>query len=76
MAGKVPPVAAPAFFVSVFKVVLPQSDPAQLQDWLAKTAPSLTQSGGQVETTIANLRFVLSIPQDNLLELDIGELKN
>ena len=66
---------APAFFASLLKLALPQSDPLQLQDWVAKTASSLSQIGDRAETTINNLTFVLSIPSKNTLQLDIGEFK-
>jgi hypothetical protein len=66
---------APAFFTDLFRVVLPRSDPLQFQAWIAKTAPSLSQSGDQAETSIDNVLFVLSVPSKNTLQLDIGELK-
>lgn len=66
---------APAFFAELSRVVLPQSDPQQLRDWVTKTASSLSQSGGRAETTINNLPFVLSTQSQNTLQLDIGEFK-
>jgi hypothetical protein len=66
---------APAFFTGVLQVALPQSDPLQLQDWVTQTAPSLSQNGGRAETTISNVHFVLSIPSENTLQLEIGEFK-
>jgi hypothetical protein len=66
---------APPFFAGLLKVVLPQSDPLQLQDWVAKSASSLSQKGGQAETTIGTVNFVLSVPSKNTLQLEIGELK-
>ncbi len=57
------------------KVVLPQSDPLQLQAWITKTAPSLSQTGDRAETSIDNVLFVLSVPSKNTLQLDIGEFR-
>ncbi len=67
---------APAFFTSVVQVALPQSDPLLLQDWLTKTAPTLSRSNPSAETTIDHVHFVLSAPSENTLQLDIGEFKN
>jgi hypothetical protein len=67
---------APAFFAGLLEVSLPQSDPRQLQDWITKTAPSLSQTANRAETTINNVPFVLSIPSENTLQLDIGEFRN
>jgi hypothetical protein len=64
---------ASAFFTSLLKLVLPQSDLLQLQDWITKSASSLSQTGDRAETTIDNLTFVLSIPSKNILQLDIGK---
>lgn len=67
---------APAFFTALFQVALPESDPGQLKDWITKAAPSLGQTGGRAETILDNVPFVLSIPSENTLQLDIGEFKN
>lgn len=66
---------APAFFTGLMQVVLPQSDPLQLQAWITKTAPSLSQTGDRAETSIDNVLFVLSVPSKNTLQLDIGEFR-
>jgi hypothetical protein len=66
--------AAPAFFASLFKVALPQSDPLQLQDWVTKTAASLSQNNRVAETTLNNLHFALSAPSQDTLQLEIGAI--
>jgi hypothetical protein len=66
---------APAFFTDLFELVFPQSDPLQLQDWITKTAPTLTRTGDTADTTMDDVLFVLSVPSLNSLQLDIGEFK-
>ena len=66
---------APAFFAYLFQVALPQSNPLRLRAWIAKTAPSLSQTGDRAETSIDNVLFVLSVPSKNTLQLDIGEFR-
>jgi hypothetical protein len=67
---------APAFFTNVLQVAYPQFDPLPLQDWLTKTAPTLSQGRPSAQTTIDRLHFVLSAPSKNTLQLDVGEFKN
>jgi len=67
--------AAPAFFAGLLQVALPQSDPSQLQDWVAKTAPTLSPTGGSAQTIIDKVHFVLLSPAENTLQLEMGEFK-
>jgi hypothetical protein len=67
---------APVFFTDVLGVAYPQFDPLPLQDWIAKTAPTLSQRHPSAQTIINRLHFVLSSPAENTLQLDVGEFKN
>jgi hypothetical protein len=63
---------------AVVALVLPPADLQMVQDWMAKTVPSLTAGGDPAEMTANGVKFVLVSPWVDLphvVHLEIGEMK-
>jgi len=63
------------FFVTVATLAVPSANPQLVQDFLAKTQPTLNEMGSKAEIAVNGVKFVLSNPNGMGLVLKIGEIK-
>jgi len=75
LTGETDPQKELAFFVTVATLAVPSADPQLVQDWLAKTQPTLNTMGSKAEIAVNGVKFVLSNPHGMGLVLEIGEIK-
>ncbi|HQZ54377.1 MAG TPA: DUF3592 domain-containing protein [Thermoflexales bacterium] len=66
---------ADAFFTTVASQAIPSADAQQIQDWLAKTRPTLSAQGSKATLTLGGANLVLANPNGLGLVLEIGEIK-
>ena len=66
---------ADAFFTTVASQAIPSADAQQIQDWLAKTRPTLSAQGSKATLTVGGANLVLANPNGLGLALEIGEIK-
>lgn len=73
--GETDPQKELAFFAAVARLAAPTTDQTALQDWLAQTAPTLTEMGSKAEIVLNGVKFILTNPNGLGLVFRIGELK-
>ena len=64
-----------AFFTAVTARAVPSADAKQVQDWVARTRPTLAGQGSKAAMTAGGVNIVLANPNGLGLVLEIGELK-
>jgi hypothetical protein len=64
-----------ALLSAIAKIAAPAADPRQVQDWLAKTKPTLAKTGSTAETTIGGVKFTYSNPYGMNTLLEIGAIR-
>lgn len=75
LTGETDPQKADAFFTTVARQAVPAADAQQIQDWLAKTRPTLSAQGSKAALSVGGVNLVLANPNGLGLVLEAGEIK-
>lgn len=75
LTGETDPQTVDAFFASVARQAVPAADAQQIQDWLAKTRPTLSAQGSKAALSVGGVNLVLANPNGLGLVLEVGEIK-